>query len=123
MPQLRLPGTQPLPTAWRKEPPHVITESLAAFTARKMQCDDLFELPRSQTDWEILWLHNELASAGELHRGPHLDKQQRLANAQKIWDLGRRYCWQNHECSFAIYAALLNFVGLEIHSPPPLCAS
>ena len=91
----------------------IIHESLTDFVTRKVQSDDLFEMRRTQTDWEILWIWNKLMSEGELHTGQCLDRNQRLANAQKIWDSGRRYAWADAECSFTIFFNILHFVGLK----------
>jgi len=110
-------GAQPIPEAWKPDPPPVIHETLEQFVQRKTQCEDLFELPRTQVDWEILWIWNELVASGKYLCSRDLDKRQRLENAQMIWNMGRKYCWEDHECSFNIFHNILAFAGLEVINP------
>ena len=104
------PVSHPLPSAWRQERP-AITESLAEFISRKTQSDDLFELPRSRLEWELLWLKNELMATGDWTGTPP-------ERAEKLFAMGKQFAWQSDDyLPFGVFLHILRFVGLEIVDP------
>jgi len=115
-------GSQPLPAAWQPDPPIPIRETLPEFVGRRRDQEDLFELPRSDVEWRILWLANQLEAAGQLH-AVNLDRGKRMENSQKIWELGcQEDAWELYPTSFAIFTRILYHVGLEIIDPKHLSA-
>jgi hypothetical protein len=96
------PGSQPIPAAWRPDPPLELHESLAHFIERKERDQssvDLFEFPRSKTMWEIFWIDNELRCQGYFNKGPY-GRSDRHDHAARIWEMGRKYCWFEHEMAW-----------------------